>query len=199
MKSKAVRMRGYMTGSTNTSIWKNYEKGIRKFCGHNLREGYSKNDKLDEIILTPTTKSDEHDLNISDKEIINKNIMTKEEWDICKKYAHELFRHGQYIAEKKGMILVDTKYEFGKDSEGKICLVDELHTPDSSRYWIKHNYEDRLKKGLEPDQISKEFIRLWVRENIKDPYNENEEIILPTEIINKCTYVYKSLKKILCS
>ena len=192
-------MRGYMTGSTNTSIWKNYEKGRRLFCGHVLRENYVKNEQLDKIILTPTTKSDQHDMNISEKQIIDNKIMTKEEWDICKKHAYELFRHGQYIADKKGLILADTKYEFGKDYNGKICLVDELHTPDSSRFWIKHTYENRLRKGLEPDQISKEFVRLWITKNVKNPYDKNEEITLPLEIINKCTHVYKSLEEILCS
>ena len=192
-------MRGYMTGSTNTSIWKNYDKGVRIFCGHFLRDNYFKNEKLDEILLTPTTKSDKHDKNVSEKEIINEGIMSKEDWDICKKYSYELFRYGQYVASKKGMILVDTKYEFGKDKDGKIYLVDELHTPDSSRYWIKHNYKEQLNKGYEPDQISKEFVRQWVRENIKDPYNPKEEIVLPKEIINRCSNVYRCLYEILCS
>jgi phosphoribosylaminoimidazole-succinocarboxamide synthase len=192
-------MRGYMTGSTDTSIWKNYEKGVRMFCGHILREGYLKNERLDEILLTPTTKSDEHDKNLSEKDIISEGIMTKEDWDTCKKYAYELFRHGQSVAAEKGMILVDTKYEFGKDKDGKICLVDELHTPDSSRYWIKYNYEERFKRGLDPDQISKEFVRQWVRENVKNPYDSGEKIILPREIVDKCSNVYKCLDEIICS
>jgi phosphoribosylaminoimidazole-succinocarboxamide synthase len=192
-------MRGYMTGSTNTSIWKNYEKGSRTFCGHYLRNDYVKNEKLDEILLTPTTKSDDHDINISEKNILERGIMTKDEWDICKKFSYELFRHGQVIAEEKGMILVDTKYEFGKGIDGKIYLVDELHTPDSSRYWIKHNYEERFKRGFNPDQISKEFVRQWVRENIGNPYDPNVKIELPKQIIERCSNVYKCLEEILCS
>ena len=174
-------MRGYMTGSTNTSIWMNYQKGVREFCGHTLRDGYVKNQKLDSVILTPTTK-DEHDENISEKEIIERNIMSEEDWNTCKKYAHSLFEFGQLTAAKKGLILVDTKYEFGINPRGQIVLIDEVHTPDSSRYWIQHSYQERFNAGKSPENIDKEFIRRWVKETYKDPYDLNINIEIPDSL-----------------
>ena len=163
-------MRAYLTGSTDTSIWKNYEKGIRQYCGHELPEGLAWNQRLEKNLLTPTTKG-EKDFLISGKEIVNQQILTDEEWELCSTYAHCLFNYGQKIAKKRGLILVDTKYEFGKDPEtGKIRLIDELHTPDSSRYWIASSYKERFVKGEAPDMIDKEFIRRWVREKYPDPY-----------------------------
>ena len=169
-------MRGYLTGSTNTSIWKNYEKGSRYYCGNILEDGMVHNQKLSRALLTPTTKGEVDEL-ISKEDIINKKIMTLEEWDICAKYSHKLFEYGQKIASEKGLILVDTKYEFGKDIEGNIILVDELHTPDSSRYWIKYNYQERFDHELNPDMIDKEFIRKWIKSVYDDPYNAKEIIV----------------------
>jgi phosphoribosylaminoimidazole-succinocarboxamide synthase len=139
-------MRGYITGTTSTSLWTNYNKGIRNYCGHIFPEGLRKNQKLQENVLTPTTKSDEHDLPISGEEIIKQGLMTLDDWEICSRYAYSLFAFGQETAKKNGLILVDTKYEFGKDDKtGEILIIDEIHTPDSSRYWIAETYEKRME------------------------------------------------------
>lgn len=174
-------MRSYLTGSTDTSIWKNYEKGCRDYCGHKLPDDMIKNQKLHKSLLTPTTK-DEHDELISEEIIIKNKIMTIEEWETCKEYAYKLFQYGQEVASENGLILVDTKYEFGIDEFGKIMLVDELHTPDSSRFWIEDSYEERMSKGQEPESIDKEFIRRWIRETYKDPYDLTIELNVPDEL-----------------
>jgi len=174
-------MRSYLTGSTDTSIWKNYEKGCRNYCGHELPDNMIKNQKLHKSLLTPTTK-DEHDELISEQTIIENNIMTKEQWNKCKEYAYALFEFGQKIASNNGLILVDTKYEFGIDNLGNIILVDELHTPDSSRYWFKKSYEERMLNKKEPESIDKEIIRKWVKNTYKDPYDLNTKIIIPDEL-----------------
>lgn len=140
-------MRGYITGSTSTSLWTNYNKGVRDYCGHHFPDGLIKNQKLESNKLTPTTKSDEHDELISAEEIIAKGLMSEEDWKQCAIYAHRLFEFGQATAQQNGLILVDTKYEFGKDSEGNILLIDEIHTPDSSRYWVADTYEARMTSG----------------------------------------------------
>ena len=163
-------MRSYLTGSTDTSIWKNYEKGCRYYCGHNLPDNMIKNQKLPNILLTPTTK-DEHDEIISEKVIIEDKIMTLKQWETCKTYAYSLFQYGQELALKNGLILVDTNYEFGMDEDGKIILVDELHTPDSSRYWFNNSYNERMLKGEEPESIDKEIIRKWIKKVYKNPYD----------------------------
>lgn len=165
-----------MTGSTSTSIWKNYQEGIRNYCGHHLPEGMKKNQKLPETLLTPTTKEEEHDRPISATEIVAEKWMSKEDFDVCAKAALQVFALGQQIADQHGLVLVDTKYEFGRDLEtGEILLIDEVHTPDSSRYWLASTYEERIAEGHEPDNIDKEFLRLWFREHC-DPYND---IVLP--------------------
>lgn len=161
-----------MTGSTSTSIWKNYQDGVRNYCGHKLPEGMSKNQKLPQNLLTPTTKEEEHDRPISPADIVAENWMTQEDLDVCGKAALEIFALGQEIASQHGLILVDTKYEFGKDLEtGEIRLIDEVHTPDSSRYWLASTYEQKMAQGQEPDNIDKEFLRLWFREHC-DPYKD---------------------------
>ena len=174
-------MRSYLTGTTDTSIWKNYEKGCRNYCGHDLPDNMVKNEKLHKNLLTPTTK-DEHDELISEQVIIEQNIMTQEQWNICKNYAYKLFEFGQKIASNNGLILVDTKYEFGIDKTGNIILVDELHTPDSSRYWFQKTYEEKMLKKEEPDSIDKEIIRKWVKNKYKDPYDLNIKINIPDEL-----------------
>ena len=174
-------MRSYLTGTTDTSIWKNYEKGCRNYCGHDLPDNMVKNEKLHKNLLTPTTK-DEHDELISEQVIIEQNIMTQEQWNICKNYAYKLFEIGQKIASNNGLILVDTKYEFGIDKSGNIILVDELHTPDSSRYWFQKTYEEKMLKKEEPDSIDKEIIRKWVKNKYKDPYDLNIKINIPDEL-----------------
>ena len=140
-------VRGYITGSTITSIWTTYKDGGRNFCGHELPDGLVKNQKLQHNIVTPTTKEEHHDRPISPNEIISENWLTPEEWEEASTYALQLFEHGQKVAAQNGLILVDTKYEFGKDAEGKIRLVDEIHTPDSSRYWIADTYEELFKRA----------------------------------------------------
>jgi phosphoribosylaminoimidazole-succinocarboxamide synthase len=126
-------MRGYITGSTNTSLWTHYSNGVREYCGHHIPDGLVKNQKLERNLLTPTTKDDKHDELISAEEVVAQGRMTQEEWDTCAEAAQALFAFGQEIAAKRGLILVDTKYEFGKDADGNITLLDEIHTPDSRR------------------------------------------------------------------
>ena len=140
-------------------------------------------------ILTPTTKS-EHDEPVSLDEIVSRGIMTSEDLDICSKAALQLFAYGQQVAQEHGLILVDTKYEFGKDEEGIIRLIDEIHTPDSSRYWLADSYSERITQGLEPENIDKEFIRLWFREHC-DPYNDTLLPEAPEELIVElaCRYI----------
>jgi phosphoribosylaminoimidazole-succinocarboxamide synthase len=175
-------VRGYITGSTSTSLWTQYNKGIRNYCGIDLPEGLIKNQKLAKPLMTPTTKDAKHDRSISPEEIIQEGLMTKEEWDIASNAALKLYEYGVAIAAKHGLILVDTKYEMGKDSEGNIILVDELHTPDSSRYWLKASYEERFAKKLEPENIDKEFLRLWFAEHC-DPYKDKILPEAPRELI----------------
>ncbi len=142
-------VRGYITGSTSTSLWTVYNNGDREYCGNHLPEGLKKNQKLKENMLTPTTKEEHHDRPISPEEIVKEGWMTQEDWDYCSKKAMELFSFGQKTALENGMILVDTKYEMGKDSNGRIVLIDEIHTPDSSRYWIAESYKNRIKNHKE--------------------------------------------------
>lgn len=154
-------VRGYLAGSA----WRDYEKGCREICGVPLPEGMRENEKFPEPILTPTTKADEgHDMNISRDEIIAQGIVSKEDYEQMEKYALALFKRGSEMAADKGLILVDTKYEFGK-YDGKVILIDEIHTPDSSRYFYADGYEERLEKGEPQRQLSKEFVRQWLIEN----------------------------------
>lgn len=164
-------VRGYITGTTSTSLWTQYQNGVRNYCGMDFPEGLRKNQKLDEPVLTPTTKETEHDRPISPKEIVSEGWMTQAEWDEASAAALRLFKRGVEIAAKHGLILVDTKYEFGRDADGKIMVVDEIHTPDSSRYWLAHNYAERFAQNKEPENIDKEFLRLWFKDNC-DPYND---------------------------
>ncbi len=155
-------VRGYISGVTNTSIWGSYQKGERVIYGIKFPDGLSKNQKLNTPVITPTTKAESgHDERLTEKEIIDRKIVTPKIWKEMKKAALELFERGTKICEKGGIILVDTKYEFGLDKSGKLILIDEIHTPDSSRFWIKKTYKERIKKGLEPENFDKEFLRLW--------------------------------------
>lgn len=189
-------VRGYITGSTSTSLWTAYEKGDRHFCGNNIPEGLRKNQKLESNILTPTTKEEHHDRPISPEEIISENWLSKEDWEEASSYALALFNHGQKVAAENGLILVDTKYEFGKDENGNILLIDEIHTPDSSRYWIADTYQDRFDNGQNPENIDKEFLRLWFRDHC-DPYNDE---VLPeapddlvTELSRRYIFLYEKI------
>jgi phosphoribosylaminoimidazole-succinocarboxamide synthase len=159
-----IVVRAYLTGSTSTSIWASYEAGARTFCGIVLPGGMRKNQKLGEVIFTPSTKPETgHDISLSPQELVGLGVTTREEIEIAKEHAFALFRRGQEVAAACGLILVDTKYEMGYDSEGILCVGDEVHTPDSSRYWIAASYDDRLARGEEPESLDKEFFRLWLR------------------------------------
>ncbi len=163
-------VRDYMTGSTETSIWTMYQRGERLLYGHQFADGLVKNQKLPETILTPTTKG-ERDAPITAEEIVAEGLLTQEQWDAVAEISFKLFARGREIAAKNGLILVDTKYEFGFDKDGRITVADELHTPDSSRYWRQASYDERLAAGEEPEGLDKEFLRLWVRERC-DPYKD---------------------------
>lgn len=166
-----VIVRGYITGVTGTSLWTLYQKGERDFGSFILPEGMKKNQKLDEPVLTPTTKSDEHDRPVTAKQIIEEGMVPEAIWMEVERAAKALYKRGEEIAARNGLILVDTKYEFGLDESGKLMLIDEIHTPDSSRYWKLPTYADRFAKGEEPEYFDKEFLRLWFKENC-DPYND---------------------------
>ncbi len=157
-----IVVRAYLTGSTKTSAWVNYNNGIRDFCGNKLPDGMVKNQPFDDLIITPTTKT-EDDEPIGPDEVVSMELATKEQWDEITEKAFAVFRKGQKIADDRGLILVDTKYEMGVDENGTITLADEVHTPDSSRYWVKETYAERFEKGEEPESLDKEFFRLWVR------------------------------------
>lgn len=154
-------VRGYLAGSA----YREYKNGARTLCGVTLPEGMKENDKFPTPIITPTTKADAgHDENISKEEIIAKGLVSKEDYEQIEKYALKLFERGQEVAKQSGLILVDTKYEFGK-ADGQIYLIDEIHTPDSSRYFYLEGYEERQQKGERQRQLSKEFVREWLMEN----------------------------------
>ena len=189
-------VRGYITGSTSTSLWTVYNNGDREYCGNTLLEGLVKNQKLDTNMLTPTTKEKHHDRPISPDEIISERWMTQADWNYCSQRALELFAFGQEKAIQNGMILVDTKYEMGRDTDGIIRLIDEIHTPDSSRYWIANTYDERMSAGQEPQNIDKEFLRLWFVDNC-DPYNDEvlpdapEELV--AELSSRYIYLYETI------
>ena len=154
-------IRGYLTGSA----WREYKNGCRELCGVKLPEGMRENQAFPEPSITPTTKADAgHDENISKEEIIAQGIVAAEDYEKMEEYTRKLFARGQKMAAEKGLILVDTKYEFGKH-DGKVYLIDEIHTPDSSRYFYAEGYEERFEKGLPQRQLSKEFVRQWLMDN----------------------------------
>ncbi|MBU0706589.1 phosphoribosylaminoimidazolesuccinocarboxamide synthase [Patescibacteria group bacterium] len=185
-----VVVRGYITGTTDTSAWMNYANGERNFCGVQLPEGLKKNQKFETPIITPTTKPETgHDEKISREGIIAQGLVPEDEWARIEKYALAIFKRGQEVAAEKGFILVDTKYEFGKDADGNIVLADEVHTPDSSRYWIAATYEDRFNAGQEPENFDKEFLRLWFKEHC-DPYNDPELPPAPDDLVEELSFRY---------
>lgn len=154
-------IRGYLTGSA----WREYKNGCRELCGVKLPDGMRENEKFPTPIITPTTKADAgHDENISKEEIIAQGIVSKEDYELLEKYTYALFERGSKMAAEKGLILVDTKYEFGK-RDGKVYLIDEIHTPDSSRYFYAEGYEEKFRNGEPQKQLSKEFVRQWLIEN----------------------------------
>jgi phosphoribosylaminoimidazole-succinocarboxamide synthase len=162
-------MRAYLTGVTSTSVWRAYERGDRVFCGHALPEGMKKNEPLPASILTPTTKAPkgEHDVSASREELLAMGSIDAAHFDEAAQIAARLFARGRELAAKRGLILVDTKYEMGIDPEGRIVVIDEIHTPDSSRYWFADDYEQRLSRGEEPRSLDKEYVRRWFVEEAK--------------------------------
>jgi phosphoribosylaminoimidazole-succinocarboxamide synthase len=162
LKCEGFRVEMIIRGILTGSAWRDYQKGVREICGVKLPEGMKENERFPEPIITPTTKADEgHDMNISKEEIIAQGIVSAEDYAIMEDYTRKLFARGQEIAAKQGLILVDTKYEFGK-RDGKVYLIDEIHTPDSSRYFYAEGYEEKFAKEEPQRQLSKEFVRQWL-------------------------------------
>ncbi|QHO05058.1 Phosphoribosylaminoimidazole-succinocarboxamide synthase [Arachis hypogaea] len=181
--------RGFVTGSTDTSLWTVYNKGIRNYCGNALPDGLVKNQKLAENILTPTTKAADHDVPVTPDEIIERGLMTRADYEEVSRKALSLFEYGQRVASEHGLILVDTKYEFGKAEDGSIMLIDEVHTPDSSRYWIANSYLERFQNGLEPENVDKEFLRLWFK-NHCNPYEDEVLPEAPEDLVCELSWRY---------
>ena len=165
LKCEGFRVEMIIRSILTGSAWREYKNGCRELCGVKLPEGMKENERFPEPIITPTTKADEgHDMNISKEEIIAQGIVSAEDYAIMEDYTRKIFQRGQEIAAKRGLILVDTKYEFGK-RDGKVYLIDEIHTPDSSRYFYADGYEEKLAKGEPQKQLSKEFVRQWLIEH----------------------------------
>ena len=168
-----IVVRDYLAGTTGTSILTLYKKGEREMYGHRLPDGLRDNQKLPHPIITPTSKAFDggHDKPLTPEQIVEQGLLTRAQWDTLSKYALALFARGQELAAQRGLILVDTKYEFGTDAVGQIMLADEIHTPDSSRYWFAESYPQRFEQGLRPESFDKDFVRAWVAERC-DPYND---------------------------
>ena len=166
-------VRDYLTGSTETSIWPMYERGERILYGHEFPEGLQKIKKLPTTIITPTTKAalGEHDAPITEEKILETRLVTADQWHELAEKSLAIFARGREIASKNGLILVDTKFEFGLDETGTVVLADEILTPDSSRYWIADTYQQKFQAGANPDSLDKEFLRLWISARC-DPYKD---------------------------
>lgn len=183
-------IRGYLSGHA----WREYKSGRRMLCGVELPEGLKESDKFPEPVITPATKADEgHDEDISREEIIRQGIVPEDEYLKLEKYTRALFQRGTEIAEKQGLILVDTKYEFGKDAEGNITLIDEIHTPDSSRYFYAEGYAERQARGEAQRQLSKEFVRQWLIENGFQGLEGQQMPEMPDEFVQTVTDRYVEL------
>jgi phosphoribosylaminoimidazole-succinocarboxamide synthase len=161
-----VIVRGYITGVTSTALWYRYSLGERHIYGYDFPEGLHKNDPLPEPVITPTTKgrAGEHDERLTCAEVVERGLLDAATWEEVQAAALAVFRRGQELAQQGGLILVDTKYEFGHAPDGTVMLIDEVHTPDSSRFWVAETYEARIVQGAEPDNFDKEFLRLWYAE-----------------------------------
>ena len=175
-------VRGYITGVTSTSAWTHYSNGVRDFCGNVLPEGLKKDQKFPQPILTPSTKAEhgEHDESVSKQNILDRGVITEAEFDEMADAAMKLYARGVEVAAKQGIILVDTKYEFGKDADGNIILIDEIHTPDSSRFWYADEYEKRFADGTPQKKIDKEYLREWLAD--KGFVGEGDVPEIPDEI-----------------
>ena len=186
-------VRSYMTGSTQTSIWPMYKSGKRDMYGINFRDGYQKNEKLDEVILTPTTKGDV-DEPITAQEIVKRKIMSQEQWDEIAEKTLRIFKWGQEVAAKRGLILVDSKLEWGISADGELLLVDEVFTCDSSRFWFLETYQDRFNSGKEPEKYDKDVCRDWIKKNVDDPYKMTV-FDVPLELKTQTKNIYMQFYK----
>ncbi|OGI94996.1 phosphoribosylaminoimidazolesuccinocarboxamide synthase [Candidatus Nomurabacteria bacterium RIFCSPLOWO2_01_FULL_42_17] len=182
-------VRGYITGVTSTALWVNYQNGQRDFGDFVLPEGMKKNQKLEKPVITPTTKFEAHDRPLTSKVILDEKMIAPEIWQKICDIALKLFTRGQEVALEKGLILVDTKYEFGLTAGGEVMLIDEIHTPDSSRYWQANSYQKRIAEGLEPENFDKEFLRLWFKDNC-DPYKDSVLPEAPKEMVQELSRRY---------
>jgi len=183
-------VRAYLTGTTSTSIWVHYERGARLFCGHRLPEGLRKHERLPDPILTPSTKASggAHDVSASRAQILELTRMPAEDFDRAAAIAHSLFAEGQRICAERGLILVDTKYELGKTPAGDIVVIDEIHTPDSSRFWFADSYEARFASGQDPESFDKEYVRRWL---VEQGFRGDGPVpLIPDEIRVEATYRY---------
>jgi phosphoribosylaminoimidazole-succinocarboxamide synthase len=185
-----VVVRGYLAGTTGTSILTLYKKGERDMYGMQLPDGMRNNQKLPAPVITPTSKEFDggHDAPLTPAEIVDGGLLTREQWDTLSSYALALFARGQEMAAERGLILVDTKYEFGTDENGTIILADEIHTPDSSRYWLADSYQASFEAGTRPASFDKDFVRAWVAERC-DPYKD-EIPEIPADLIEQTSAVY---------
>jgi len=188
-------VRGFITGVTNTALWKQYEQGRREFDGFTLPDGMHKNERLKQPVITPTTKFEAHDRPLSREEILG-GMVTRSLWDEMCGAALALYERGQQVAAGRGLIIPDTKYEFGVNNDGGLRLIDEAHTPDSSRYWQLGTYQERMDNGQEPEYFDKEFLRIWFAERC-DPYADEVLPAAPAQLVAElaCRYVtiYKQL------
>ena len=187
-----IVVRGYLAGTTGTSLLTLYKKGERNMYGLNLPDGLKDNQILPQPVITPTSKAFDggHDEPLTPQEIVDHKLLTQEQWETLSRYALALFARGQELAAKRGLILVDTKYEFGTDENGQIILADEIHTPDSSRYWIADGYDQAFRTGSRPKSFDKDFIRAWVVERC-DPYKDDIPEI-PAELVAETAKVYRT-------
>ena len=185
-----IVVRDYLAGTTATSVWSMYKAGKREVYGVRLPEGLRENQKLPQTLITPTTKArdGEHDEPVTPAEILERKVLTPSQWETVSKYALALFARGRELAAQRGLILVDTKYEFGTDRDGTILLADEVHTPDSSRYWFAASYRERFEAGKPPESFDKDFLRRWVAARC-DPYKDPIPAI-PPEVIAETAKVY---------
>jgi phosphoribosylaminoimidazole-succinocarboxamide synthase len=185
-------VRGYLTGVTDTAAWTRYATGTRDFGGTILPDGMRKNQELPQPIFDPTTKEATHDRTLSPQQMIAEGFITQDLFDRVKGTALKLFARGQEIAARSGLILVDTKYEFGTDEHGALVLIDEIHTPDSSRFWQRDSYAARFAAGEEPQYFDKEFLRLWFRDHC-DPYRDATLPAAPPELVDELSRRYVAM------
>jgi phosphoribosylaminoimidazole-succinocarboxamide synthase len=185
-----IVVRDYLAGTTSTSILQMYKQGRRSMYGHTFPDGLRDNQRLPRTILTPTTKAaqGDHDAPLGGDEVVTRKLLTAKQWDEVSSIALRLFARGREVAARRGLILVDTKYEFGFDESGAIILADEVHTPDSSRYWLQNTYAEKFEQGVAPDTFDKDFVRRWVVSQC-DPYKDPIPPI-PEDVILKAAAIY---------